>query len=92
MDPVSNDETVLDALNLNFMAGYTSGYQAGLDRGRQLEAADMARLHAVAYRAVQASARLDTHAVHWAKVRARQVASCEAQKQDRVPWPDEVSL
>jgi hypothetical protein len=74
---------------MTFLAGYLSGYTAGVDRGRQLEDADMARLHAVAFRTVQAAAKLAPYAQHRAKVRARQVASCEAQAAAARPWPDE---
>jgi hypothetical protein len=49
----------------------------------------MAALHAVAYRNVQAAAKLLPNAEHWAAVRARQVARCEALKREAVPWPDE---
>jgi hypothetical protein len=67
------------------------GYATGIQRGRELEDADVARLHALAYKAVQSNARLDPHEQHQAAVRARRVASCEEQKQDRVAWPEETA-
>ena len=78
-------------LTPQFMAGVLSGYLMGAESGYQQAEADMARLHAIAYRITQASARTLPDAEHWAAVKARQIASCEAQKAASVPWPDEAT-
>jgi hypothetical protein len=72
------------------LAWYLAGYLKGHDAGRAAEDADIARLHSIAYRSVQANAKLMPYAEHWAATRARQEASCEALKRAAVPWPDEV--
>lgn len=93
---MSNDDhqqhpTNLSAWPENAMSFYLSGYLEGIERGRALEAADTDRAWAPAYATVQAAARTTPHTQHWAAVKARQIASCEAQKCDMVPWPDEAT-
>ena len=73
------------------MRFYGWGYLAGIERGRELAEAEMARLHAIAYKIIHGHAHGSPHAVHDQAVQARQVASCEAQKQEAVPWPDEAT-
>jgi hypothetical protein len=74
------------------MDWYLSGYLAGKESGRADLDAEIAALHALAYRAVQGNGKFDAHDEHAAKVRARRVESCEAQKFAAVPWPDEATL
>lgn len=71
---------------------WTAGVEYGKAQRVQIEIEDQvqARLHALANVYVQAAAKLPPHDVHQATVRARQVASCEGQKREAVPWPDEV--
>jgi hypothetical protein len=88
---VSNDDHQSDVLNNNVIKFYLSGYLAGIDRGRQLEAADMDRAWAPAYAIATATARATPDAQHWQAVKARQIASCEHQRQQAQPWPDEVT-
>jgi len=71
------------------MTFYLSGYLEGITRGRQLANADMARLWRPAFESVQAAARTPTHDAHRAAIQARQIASCERQKQEAQPWPEE---
>lgn len=68
---------------------YASGYTAGLEAGRAQLDAEIAALHAIAYARVQGAAKLLPFAQHKAAVKARQIAWCEAQKLQAVPWPDE---
>jgi hypothetical protein len=77
--------------NNDNMAFYLSGYLAGIDRGREQAEADMDRAWQPAYAAAIATARATPDAQHWSAVKARQIASCEAQKRDMVPWPDEAT-
>lgn len=44
-----------------FMAGMLSGFLSGIDRGRELEAAEMAASWRHAYEHVQAVAKIPTH-------------------------------
>ena len=70
------------------MAYYLSGYLQGIKRGRELENATIARLHAAAYTSITKLAGVPYNQ-HQKDIHDRHIASCEAQKQDRVPWPDE---
>jgi hypothetical protein len=73
------------------MRWYGWGFLAGIERGRELAEAEMARLHRAAYDVVQAHARGSPHVLHVQAVQARQVAACERNHAAAVPWPDEVT-
>lgn len=75
----------------NAMAFYLTGFLAGVDRGRELAEAEMARLWAPAFETVRRHAGGTSYAEHQERRRARQVEACEQQRRDAVPWPDEVA-
>lgn len=56
-----------------YLSGYTSGYVAGIERGRVLADEDAATLHREAVRVVRAMANLDPWPVAEEKRRRRQV-------------------
>lgn len=82
-------QSVLDALNPAFMAGLLSGFVLAADRAAERADAETEALHRRAFAIVQAHATLDAIDLHRTKVRARQVASCEGQRREAVPWPEE---
>lgn len=63
----------LGRLTDDFMAGYLSGYIAGIDRGREQLAAEQDALHRRAVRIVHGMAKADPWPEHVANVRQRQI-------------------
>lgn len=72
------------------MTYWLSGYLEGLDRGYHLANADMDHAWANIAHTVHAAAKLEPYTLAERTRKARQAASCEAQKRDAVPWPEEV--
>lgn len=72
-----------------FLQGYTSGFLAGVERGRQLADDEANAAHQPAYRVVQAMARLEPHADSEGRRRARQVAAAESLAHGARPLPPE---
>lgn len=73
------------------MSFFLSGYTQGISTGRKQLDTEIAALHTIAYRNIQGAARTRPHPMHQAAVKAREIASCERQKTEAVPWPDEVN-
>ena len=66
-------------------------FVAGLEQGRELAEAEMARIHRLAFESVQRHANGTPVDQHQAGVRAHQIAAGERNRAAAVPWPTETA-
>ncbi len=74
-----------------FLQGYTSGFLAGVERGRQLADDEANAAHHPAYRIVQAMARLEPHVDRERRRRERQADAAQRRDENARPWAREAS-